>query len=180
MELEFVAALAALQEQSNADKIREETGSDDQQEIVKEARKIDLKSFRKKFTQWGRKHGAVPKAASIEEESDESPESSKKSLSLHTSPSDSPKQMKLTDIFSASTSPIRRKVISSAHSSPTKRRSGIPKEQRSSAGARLGQLIDDEFLSSDYDSSNDELNALLTSGKRPIGYQPIPVASGQL
>lgn len=122
----------------------------------KENRKNDQK---KRWKNWGWKYSPGGKASSIEEE----PESPKQSTSRHSSPNSSPKHKK-TEFLS---SPLRRKLSQSPNEN------AINRTDRSSAGARLCQLLDET-----QDDSNDELQALLVNG-RPASVHIVQLSPGK-
>lgn len=107
----------------------------------KEQRKFEQK---KRWKNWGWKYSPGGKTSSIEEEPPESP---KQPSSKHSSPANSPKHKN-----TLAASPLRRQKSPS----PSGGSAGL----RSSAGARLCQLIDDS-----QDDSGDELQALLINGR---------------
>lgn len=120
---------------------------------IKNSPKEVRKDQRKIWKSWSWKH-SPGKSESIEEE----PDSPKKSL---TSPTNSPKHQ--------NHSPVRRKKNSTTPTcSPSKR-----SDTRSSAGARLYQIID-QF---DHDTSDEEMQALIITNGRPASIHAIQSSS---
>lgn len=176
LEVEIVAALEAQMQQENRDII---AGHIDDSwsaasstastpingQSPKEHRKLDQK---KRWKNWGWKYSPGGKTSSIEEE----PESPKQSTSRLASPANSPKHRSkmIGDggslAPSSSGSPLRRQKSPSPSSA-----SGSG--NRSSAGARLCQMIDDS-----QDESGDELQALLVNG-RPASVHIVQLSSGK-
>lgn len=143
----------------------------------KEARRNEQK---KRWKNWSWKYSPGGKTTSIEEE----PESPKKT-SRHSSPNSSPKHKSKSDTNSAtssnnnlSLSPIRRiknrNASGGSGSAMTGTAAAIANrvDVRSSAGARLCQLLDDS-----QDESGDELQALLANG-RPASVHIVQMTSG--
>lgn len=118
----------------------------------KDLRKLEQK---KRWKNWGWKYSPGGKTSSIEEEPPESP---KQPSSKHSSPANSPKHKN-----PLAASPLRRQKSPS----PSGGSAGL----RSSAGARLCQLIDDS-----QDDSGDELQALLING-RPASVHIVQMTS---
>lgn len=118
----------------------------------KDLRKLEQK---KRWKNWGWKYSPGGKTSSIEEEPPESP---KQPSSKHSSPANSPKHKN-----PLAASPLRRQKSPS----PSSGSAGL----RSSAGARLCQLIDDS-----QDESGDELQALLING-RPASVHIVQMTS---
>lgn len=115
----------------------------------------------KKWKNWGWKYSpGGGKTSSIEEE----PDSPKKSQSSkHSTPSNSPKHRQVRnniDDSGLSSSPMRRKKNQS---------SPVSDNNRSSAGARLYQILD----GTDNDESGDEMQTLLLSNGRPASIHVI-------
>lgn len=175
LELEFVAALEAQQQQDYRERTLEcssgtsstghngsvvPAGQFDNWSPVplsaasspKDLRKHDQK---KRWKNWGWKYSPGGKTSSIEEEPPESP---KQPSSKHSSPANSPKHKN-----PLVASPLRRQKSPS----PSGGSAGL----RSSAGARLCQLIDDS-----QDESGDELQALLING-RPASVHIVQMTS---
>ncbi|KAJ6644356.1 Hyccin, partial [Pseudolycoriella hygida] len=131
--------------------VQHENGPIENGASPKENRKNDQK---KRWKNWGWKYSPGGKTSSIEEE----PDSPKQNTSRHSSPNNSPKHKK-TELLP---SPLRRKLTQSPNDTSNNRT-----DIRSSAGARLCQLLDDNS-----DDCNDELQALLVNG-RPANDIPI-------
>lgn len=129
----------------------------------KEHRKLDQK---KRWKNWGWKYSPGGKTSSIEEE----PESPKQSTSLLASPANSPKHrsIKSGDGSLVPASPLRRQKSPSPSAT-----SASGSGNRSSAGARLCQMIDDS-----QDESGDELQALLVNG-RPASVHIVQLSTGK-
>lgn len=135
----------------------------------KEARRNEQK---KRWKNWSWKYSPGGKTTSIEEE----PESPKKT-SLHSSPNSSPKHKK-SEVTSASNSsnnlslsPIRRKNRNASASNTGSNSTVNRVDIRSSAGARLCQMLDDS-----QDESGDEFQALLANG-RPASVHIVQMSS---
>lgn len=176
LELEFVAALEAQQQQDYRERTLEcssgtsSTGHNGSAVPVdnwspaplgtassaasspKDLRKLEQK---KRWKNWGWKYSPGGKTSSIEEEPPESP---KQPSSKHSSPANSPKHKN-----PLAASPLRRQKSPSPSGGST----GL----RSSAGARLCQLIDDS-----QDDSGDELQSLLING-RPASVHIVQMTS---
>lgn len=134
----------------------------------KETRKAESK---KRWKNWGWKYSPNAKNCSIEEE----PESPKRN-SRHSSPTNSPKNSKNESPSASSvlanlitTSPLRRKTQSINGQSSQSTASRV--DNRSSAGARLYQMLEDGT-----DESGEELQALLANG-RPASVHIVPMSS---
>lgn len=175
LELEFVAALEAQQQQDYRERAECSSGSSSISHngsgvpvdwsptplgtvssavsSPKDLRKLEQK---KRWKNWGWKYSPGGKTSSIEEEPPESP---KQPSSKHSSPANSPKHKN-----QLAASPLRRQK---SPSSPSGGSAGL----RSSAGARLCQLIDDS-----QDDSGDELQALLING-RPASVHIVQMTS---
>lgn len=148
----------------------------------KEFRKSDSK---KRWKNWGWKYSPGGKTSSIEEE----PETSSAKTSRHSSPTNSPKHKKSGDQTTATAavanflaqSPLRRRTQSNQPQSSTNRinnstnssggATASKSTDRSSAGARLCQTLDDL-----QDDSNDEFQALIING-RPASVHIVPMSS---
>lgn len=173
LEVEIVAALEAQLQQENRDinaghiddswsAASSSAASTPVNQSPKEHRKLDQK---KRWKNWGWKYSPGGKTSSIEEE----PESPKQSTSRLSSPANSPKHRgnKTGDIsLMAPSSPLRRQKSPSPSAT-----SGSGSGNRSSAGARLCQMIDDS-----QDESGDELQALLANG-RPASVHIVQVSA---
>lgn len=132
---------------ATVDVLQQENGQIENGASPKENRKNDQK---KRWKNWGWKYSPGGKTSSIEEE----PDSPKQNASHHSSPNSSPKHKK-SDFL---TSPLRRKLTQSPNDNNNCRTDNV----RSSAGARLCQLLDDC-----QDDCDDELQTLLVNGRRP-------------
>lgn len=135
----------------------------------KEARRNDQK---KRWKNWSWKYSPGGKTTSIEEE----PESPKKT-SRHSSPTSSPKHKK-SDVASVSNSgnnlslsPIRRKNRNATACTTVLSSNVNRADIRSSAGARLCQMLDDS-----QDESGDEFQALLANG-RPASVHIVQISA---
>lgn len=124
-------------------------------------------SKRHRWKNWGWKHSPA-KSSSIEEEPTTLLESPKKSLSSKSStPNQSPKHKSKINSSETiangddSTTPFRRRRQQQPKSEASKA------ELRSSAGARLIQLIDNKDGAEKLDSEFDEFHALLPENGRP-------------
>lgn len=154
------------------------TGSVDNA-VATSSPKESRRNEKKRWKNWSWKYSPGGKTTSIEEE----PESPKKT-SRHSSPTNSPKHKKSDTNGSGSSnsnsnlsmSPIRRKNRNGTGAVGTGAASfvagGRMIEVRSSAGARLCQLLDDS-----QDESGDELQALLANG-RPASVHIVQMSSG--
>lgn len=179
LEVEIVAALEAQLQQENRDIIAghiddswsaaspSSAGSTPANQSPKEHRKLDHN--KKRWKNWGWKYSPGGKTSSIEEE----PESPKQSTSRLSSPANSPKHRstKTSDGSlepATGSSPLRRQKSPSPSAI-----SGTGSGNRSSAGARLCQMIDDS-----QDESGDELQALLING-RPASVHIVQLTSGK-
>lgn len=131
-----------------------EIGPNDNGASPKENRKNDQK---KRWKNWSWKYSPGGKTSSIEEE----PDSPKQNSSRHSSPNSSPKHKK-SDFL---TSPLRRKLSQSPNSDTS--------NNRSSAGARLCQLLDEN-----QDDCSDEMQALLVNG-RPASVHIVQMSPGK-
>lgn len=172
--MDIVAALEAqhLQRECGNATINESEVQIDAGEFSKSrssSPKETRKAEKKRWKNWGWKYSPNAKTASIEEE----PESPKRN-SRHSSPTSSPKHSKAAESPSASsvlailmtTSPLRRKTPSQSVGGSSSR-----VDNRSSAGARLYQMLEDGV-----DDSGDELQALLVNG-RPASVHIVPMSA---
>lgn len=173
LEMDLVAALEAQHLQHIRENCPLGENGDGANISPKEGRRNDQK---KRWKNWSWKYSPGGKTTSIEEE----PESPKKT-SRHSSPNSSPKHKK-SDATSAnssnnnlSLSPIRRKNRNSPIMANTGNGAVILAanrvDVRSSAGARLCQMLDDS-----QDESGDELQALLANG-RPASVHIVQMSS---